>query len=173
MVGNTNDNLFVSKDGKIKTIRLIRDMSVGDSEKNYSFEIISESADGEHKLIDSLVGRKISIEVKIIKKEIKNTTVFNRIAKDQKNAYLKISKSLINDDRLTATELAVLIKILKNNDNYVFNKNYVQKKSKIGRDKFNACIKHLKQLGYLDSKKIQSGYAWTVNEIPISKSLAL
>lgn len=101
---------------------------------------------------------------------MKNTTVYNRAAKDSQNTYTKISSFLINDDRLSAAELGILIKILKNNDNYVFNKNYVQKQSKIGRDQFNKCIQHLKELGYLASKKIQSGCAWTVNEISTIKN---
>lgn len=61
--GNANDWLYVSDDNKIKTIRLIK---VGDGNSNHSFEIVSESENGNHELINSLLGKKISIEVNVL-----------------------------------------------------------------------------------------------------------
>ena len=60
--GNADDCLFLSDDKKVKSIRLINI----ENDNNYSFEIISESNDENHKIIDSLLGKKISIEVKVI-----------------------------------------------------------------------------------------------------------
>lgn len=60
--GNTDNNLCVSNDNKVKLIRLLN----VEENNNYSFEIISESENGKHEIIDSLLGKKISIEVKIL-----------------------------------------------------------------------------------------------------------
>ena len=63
LFGVVDENLFTSQDDKIKTIRLI---NVLNDESNYSFEIVSESLNDEHELVNSLIGKKISIEVKVI-----------------------------------------------------------------------------------------------------------
>ena len=63
LIGVLDENLFTSQDDKIKTIRLI---NVLNDESNYSFEIVSESLNDEHELVNSLIGKKISIEVKVI-----------------------------------------------------------------------------------------------------------
>ena len=63
LIGAVDENLFTSQDDKIKTIRLI---NVLNDESNYSFEIVSESLNDEHELVNSLIGKKISIEVKVI-----------------------------------------------------------------------------------------------------------
>ncbi len=63
LIGVVDENLFTSQDDKIKTIRLI---NVLNDESNYSFEIVSESLNNEHELVNSLIGKKISIEVKVI-----------------------------------------------------------------------------------------------------------
>ncbi len=63
LIGVVDENLFTSQDDKIKTIRLI---NVLNDESNYSFEIVSESLNDEHELVNSLIGKKISIEVKVI-----------------------------------------------------------------------------------------------------------
>lgn len=61
--GNVDDHLCVSPDHKLKTIRLI---NLIDDTSNYTFEIVSESEFGDHKIIDDLLGKKISIEVKVL-----------------------------------------------------------------------------------------------------------
>ena len=63
LIGVVDENLFTSQDDKIKTIRLI---NVLNDESNYSFEIVTESLNDEHELVNSLIGKKISIEVKVI-----------------------------------------------------------------------------------------------------------
>lgn len=60
--GLASDCLYVS--GNVKTIRLINIDE--NSNSNFSLEIVSESENGDHELIDSLIGKKISIEVKIL-----------------------------------------------------------------------------------------------------------
>lgn len=61
--GKVDENLYSSEDNKVKTIRLI---DIEDISSNYSFEIVSESNNCNHELIDSLLGKKILIEVKVI-----------------------------------------------------------------------------------------------------------
>jgi hypothetical protein len=63
LTGFANDSLYSSDNNKIKTIRLIGSEDDG---SNYSFEIVSESEKGKHSIIDSLLGKEISIEVKVI-----------------------------------------------------------------------------------------------------------
>ena len=61
--GYADDSLCLSSDNKLKTIRLINVINVYE---NLSLEIVSESEFGEHIFIDSMLGKKISIEVKIL-----------------------------------------------------------------------------------------------------------
>lgn len=61
--GYADDSLCLSSDNKLKIIRLI---NVINSNENFSLEIVSESEFGEHNIIDSILGKKISIEVKIL-----------------------------------------------------------------------------------------------------------
>jgi hypothetical protein len=99
------------------------------------------------------------------KQNYTNTTTYNRAIKNKENTYKKFSSSLLNDDRLTDLELGIMIRILKNSDTYIFNKDYCQKNSGFGIDIYEKAIKHLKELGYISIERKQSGFRWIINEI--------
>jgi len=63
LVGNVDENLCSSADGKIKTVRLI---NVVNENINYSFEIVSEDNSEDHLLLNSLLGKNIEITVTVV-----------------------------------------------------------------------------------------------------------
>jgi len=101
------------------------------------------------------------------KKIYVNTTKYNRLSDEQKvkHRYTVISNLLINDERLSFTEKGMMIWILSNSDDYIFNSEYVQKYiSGIGEDSYYKCMKHLQELGYIQKTKKLKGFDWIINE---------
>ena len=97
-------------------------------------------------------------------------TTYNRAVKDSTHYYTMASMELVRDERLNATELGIMIRLLSNDDSYQINKTVEQKKSRLGRQAFNKAWKHLEELGYIKSKKIMkarggSEYHYTINEL--------
>ena len=62
LVGNVNESLCASKDGKIKTIRLV---NVVNENINYSLEFVSEDNSEDHVIIESLLGKNVDITMTI------------------------------------------------------------------------------------------------------------
>ncbi len=96
-----------------------------------------------------------------------NSTLYNRAHHNEQNPFTVITNTLINDSRLTVVELGLMIKILSNSENYIFNSVYTQQTSGIGKDKYNQSLKKLISLGYISKKaKNKGGWLWVINETP-------
>lgn len=98
-----------------------------------------------------------------------NQTTYNRADRNEKEPYALIAQKLLNDDRLSVIEVGIMVRILKNSDDFVLNITYQQKQSGIGRIQFDNAIKHLIELGYLHKEKVGLSYSWTVNEVVDSR----
>lgn len=96
---------------------------------------------------------------------MKNETQYNRAKNDgMANNYVKLSQKLLQDDRLSSTELGIMVRILSNCDTFVLNACHIQRTSKLTDTQFKKAWNRLKELGYLKNSRIQGGYSWTVNE---------
>ena len=62
LTGNANDLYYISKDDKIASIKLVD----GDPGSNISLEFVSESDNGEHRLLKNFLDKKISIKISVI-----------------------------------------------------------------------------------------------------------
>ena len=101
----------------------------------------------------------------------RNTTIYHRSVKDKNNYYTMISNKLVKDDRLSFIEVGIMTWILSNNDSFILNKGFIQKRSGLGRTVFNRAWKALEDLGYIQSYKAMisgqgSVYQYTINETP-------
>lgn len=98
---------------------------------------------------------------------MKNLTNYNRADHGTTNNYTVISNQLINDNNLNVIDKGIMLMILSNSDNFIYNSIVMQKKSGIGKIAFYSSIKKLITLGYINKQAIQGGYIWTINEAPI------
>lgn len=100
-------------------------------------------------------------------RQYKNEFIVNRAMHNKTFTYTTISNFLVRDERLNATEKGLMLMILSNNENeYILNMKTLQKQAKIGEDAFFKATRHLKELGYINKKRIKGGVRWTINEIP-------
>lgn len=100
-----------------------------------------------------------------MKTKFKNQTNFNRAKHDTKNLYTPVAFVSVSDERLSATELGILVHLLSHADTFIINKNAVLNWSKLGEITFDNAWKNLINYGYIVGKRIQGGYHWTINEI--------
>jgi len=97
-----------------------------------------------------------------------NTTKIVRSPKDSNNPFTRISNSI---GILKADEVGVMFQILSNSDSWVLNKKDIQRRSKLGRDRFERIWNHLKELGYIVIIKLplkdgRFRYSYTIYEEP-------
>jgi hypothetical protein len=98
-------------------------------------------------------------------KIFKNSTVYYREQHNAKHPYTVLTNQIIEDDRLNATEKGLMYMILSNSDEYVFNSDYLQKISGLGKVTYFNAIKHLQEFGYLIKRAVSTGgYRWTILE---------
>ena len=93
-----------------------------------------------------------------------NTTEYVRAIHDINHYYVSFSYNLLNDQRLSLEEIAIIIMILKNNDSYILNMNYLMKTSKIGQISFYKAIRNLQKFGYLEKMRGYGTTKWIVRE---------
>lgn len=89
-----------------------------------------------------------------------NVTEYQRTVKNSENPYLTLSTKLTNDSRLNVIDKGILLDIFNNSDEYIFNANYMQKKSGIGKVQYQKSINKLIELGYIRKERIQCGVKW-------------
>lgn len=99
-----------------------------------------------------------------MERKFRNKTKIVRVKHDKDNPYTCITNTLIQDDRLNATELGIMLELLSNADSYILNSTYFIQQTGITRYKFYKCWNHLIALGYINKIKIQGGYQWIINE---------
>jgi hypothetical protein len=95
-----------------------------------------------------------------------NKTEYNRAVKDSGHTYTMVTNMLIRDPNLNIIEKGIMLELLSNDESYIINKTFLQKKSGIGEDTFNENWKHLQKLGYINSKRFLRGVEWIINEVP-------
>ncbi len=100
-----------------------------------------------------------------MKKEFKNLTIYIRENWGKDNPYTIISNYLIKDERLSATEKGLMLMILSNHREYVFNSTVLFKHSNLGKVEFNKSMKKLQTLGYLFKRPLKNGgFKWIIME---------
>lgn len=95
-----------------------------------------------------------------------NVTSYNRDDHSTK-PFVIYSMSIFDDKRLSNDELLIMLKLLKNSDNYIFNSTYFQKESGLSKNKYYDALYHLIELGYINKKTDRRNVIWTINETPI------
>lgn len=103
------------------------------------------------------------------KKERKynNKTTYNRVEHCSMHPYTKISNYLIDDLRLSFIEKGFMMELLKNNDTYIFNSDYMQEHiSKLGQVVYDQAKANLIKYGYIEQKRIFGGVEYVINEVP-------
>lgn len=103
-----------------------------------------------------------------------NTTKIIRSPRNKENPFTRISNSIA---LLKADEAGIMLQILSNSDNWILNKDQIRKRSQLGRVRFNGCWKHLKELGYIDIRKLPMKNGkfcnkYTIYEIPEVQNLS-
>jgi len=100
-----------------------------------------------------------------MKKIFKNQTIYIRETWSEEHPFTIISNYLIKDERLSATEKGLMLMILSNHREYIFNSTVLHWQSGLGKVEFNKSMKILQKLGYLIKKPLKSGgYKWIVIE---------
>ena len=96
-----------------------------------------------------------------------NTTTFNRCPKDEQHPFCRIPAKLFE---LDGYKLAIMAQILSNKDDWNIVKAEISRRVRFPREKFNTAWKALIELGYIEVKRIQGGYDYTIYEDPNSTS---
>jgi hypothetical protein len=96
-----------------------------------------------------------------------NTTTFNRCPKDEQHPFCRIPAKLLE---LDGYKLAIMAQILSNKDGWNIVKAEISSRVRFPREKFNTAWKALIELGYIEVKRIQGGYDYTIYEDPNSTS---
>jgi hypothetical protein len=100
-----------------------------------------------------------------MKKTFKNQTIYIRETWSEEHPFTIISNYIVKDDRLSATEKGLMLMILSNHREYIFNSTVLHWQSGLGKVEFNKSMKILQKLGYLIKKPLKSGgYKWIVIE---------
>jgi len=100
-----------------------------------------------------------------MKKDFKNQTVYIRETWSVEHPYSIISNYLIKDEKLTATEKGLMVMILSNHKDFIFNSTVLFKQSGLGKVEFNNSMKTLQNRGYLIKKPLKKGgYKWIIIE---------
>jgi len=102
-----------------------------------------------------------------------NRTIIIRSPKDKDNPFTRISNLLINDHRLSGTEVGVMVRLLANADDWIINKTFEEKKSRLTRGGFNTAWKNLIAYGYIEQTKAfhpRISYTYKIIENPVPES---
>lgn len=102
-----------------------------------------------------------------------NKTKIIRSPKDKDNPFTRISNLLINDNRLSDTEVGLMVRILSNADDWIISKEYQQRKSLLTRGSFNTAWKNVVRYGYIEQTKTYSpyiSYTYKIIENPVPDS---
>ena len=102
-----------------------------------------------------------------------NQTAYYRLDHNKSNPYLKISRSLVQDKRLTAIAVGLMVKILSNSDNFVLNASYLKQVSQLTKTQFYKAWNDLQKYQYVIQKKVGKGsWHYIVNEDPNHKNIS-
>jgi len=105
-----------------------------------------------------------------MKTNFKNQTEKQRAMHNETNPYTLISNRLIDDEKLTATELLIMIKLMRDSDNFIFNANSFRDKHNVGKFLFDKSMKNLIEYGYIKKERIRGGVKWTIKEVADEQS---
>ena len=100
-----------------------------------------------------------------------NKTRIIRSLKDKEHPFTRISNRLICDQKLSDTEVGIMVRILANSDDWIISKEYQQKRSLLTRGNFNTAWRNLVANGYIEQTKIfkpKISYVYTVFEGTVS-----
>ena len=98
-----------------------------------------------------------------MKKEFRNQTVLIRAKKDMEHPYIMLSSSLL---KLDGYERAIMMEILSNSDDFIINKNVVEKRLGFPHKKFLDSWKSLEDKHYILCDRFFGGVKWVINENP-------
>lgn len=110
------------------------------------------------------------------------STIIHRTPKDREHPFTTISNDIIDDTRLSAEARLILIKMLRNKDDYSYSIGSISQSTGISIGKVSRALKELADTGYLRiSKSRPTGYGagrgfittYEVFENPIAKISAL
>jgi hypothetical protein len=90
-----------------------------------------------------------------------NKTTFVRCPKNEQHPFCRIPANLYN---LDGYQLAIMAHILSNKDDWNIVKYEIAKRTDFPRNKFNKAWKSLIDLGYIQVKRIQGGFNYTIYE---------
>lgn len=96
-----------------------------------------------------------------------NKTRIIRSPKDKEHPFTRISNRLICDQKLSDTEVGIMVRILANSDDWIINKEYQQKRSLLTRGTFNTAWRNLVANGYIvqtKNFKPKISYVYTIFE---------
>ena len=98
-----------------------------------------------------------------------NQTIYYRSVHNKENPYLQISRALIQDDRLSAIAVGLMVIILSNNDSFVLNVGHLKKVSKLTKTQFYKAWDSLQEYQYVVQRKSgKNSWHYIVNEAPIT-----
>jgi len=90
-----------------------------------------------------------------------NRTTFERCPKDEQHPFCRIPVELL---KLNGYQLAIMVQILSNKDDWNLVKYEIGKRVGFPREKFRTAWESLKELGYIKVNRIQGGYDYTICE---------
>lgn len=96
-----------------------------------------------------------------------------RCSHDKNHPYLVISKSLIDDVRLSGLGLSIMVHLLSKKDNWQISTSEICKRFNICKDTVYKEINHLIELGYLQKKELRekgkyAGYEYDIFEVSLN-----
>ena len=96
-----------------------------------------------------------------------NQTEYYRMNHNKSNPYLKISRSLVQDKRLSAIAVGLMTIILSNSDNFKLNVSYLKQVSQLTKTQFYNAWNDLQKYQYVIQKKVGKGsWHYIINEDP-------
>jgi hypothetical protein len=90
-----------------------------------------------------------------------NRTTFERCPKNEQHPFCRIPVELL---KLNGYQLAIMVQILSNKDDWNLVKSEIGKRVGFPREKFRTAWESLKELGYIKVNRIQGGYDYTICE---------
>jgi hypothetical protein len=93
----------------------------------------------------------------------RNTTTFSRCPKDFDHPFTRMPAKLFN---LDGYQLAIMGFLISNRDDWKIVKSVIANRAKFPRNKFDAAWKSLEDLGYINKRRIQGGWDYTIIEDP-------
>ena len=102
-------------------------------------------------------------------KKKQNSTKFIRCPKDEQHPFCRLPANLF---KLNGHQLAIMGQLLSNNDNWIIVKNEIRSRTDFSREKFDIAWKSLIDLGYINVRRIQGAWAYTIYDNPSFTSTA-